>query len=237
MSKKIRLLITCEHGGNQVPSAYADCFSSSQAKEILKTHRGWDPGTLELASMLRDRFNAPMYQSETTRLLVDLNRSLRRRTLFSEFTKPLSKESKNKILETYYHPHRNAITHWVGDKLKQGFQIVHIACHSFTPVLNGVVRQTDIGFLYDPSWTWEVQLCSDWKKRINERAPQFRVRFNYPYLGKNDGLTTHLRKSFPKSKYAGIELEVNQKFPQDLPQEWSAMKDLLIETIEPMLCC
>ena len=59
MSKKFRLLITCEHGGNQVPSAYAEYFKSHQAKEILKTHRGWDPGTLELASMLRDHFDAP----------------------------------------------------------------------------------------------------------------------------------------------------------------------------------
>ena len=37
-----------------------------------------------------------------------------------------------------------------------------------------------------------------------------RVRRNYPYLGKGDGLTTWLRRRFFSSEYAGVEIELNQ---------------------------
>ena len=37
-----------------------------------------------------------------------------------------------------------------------------------------------------------------------------KVRFNYPYKGTSDGLTTTLRKKFGP-RYVGIEIEINQK--------------------------
>jgi hypothetical protein len=38
------------------------------------------------------------------------------------------------------------------------------------------------------------------------------IEFNKPYLGIDDGLTTYLRTIYPDSRYAGIEIEINQKF-------------------------
>ena len=38
------LIITCEHGGNEVPAAYAPLFAGHEA--LLPTHRGWDAGAL-----------------------------------------------------------------------------------------------------------------------------------------------------------------------------------------------
>jgi hypothetical protein len=38
------------------------------------------------------------------------------------------------------------------------------------------------------------------------------IEFNKPYLGIDDGLTTYLRTVYPDSHYAGIEIEINQKF-------------------------
>jgi hypothetical protein len=46
---------------------------------------------------------------------------------------------------------------------------------------------------------------------LADRRPEMRVRRNYPYLGKTDGLTTYLRRQFPAEQYLGIELEVNQR--------------------------
>ena len=37
------------------------------------------------------------------------------------------------------------------------------------------------------------------------------TRRNYPYQGRNDGLTSHLRQRFAPTRYVGIELEINQK--------------------------
>jgi hypothetical protein len=36
------------------------------------------------------------------------------------------------------------------------------------------------------------------------------VRFNYPYSGASDGLSTWLRKRHPQTRYLGVELEINQ---------------------------
>lgn len=231
-----RLLLTCEHGGFQVPDKYRNLFDSQEAQETLQTHRGWDPGTLEFGKACSQRFDVPLYFSETTRLLVDLNRSLRRRTLFSEFSKKLSVEERQEVLDVYYHPHRNRITRQVGSWLEAGDAVFHVACHSFTPELNGIIRNTEIGLLYDPAWEWEFSLCRRWKQLVQLQAPEIRVRFNYPYLGKNDGLTTHLRKTYRSSRYAGIELEVNQRFPLSLDRhDWLGLQNILMGSIAELL--
>jgi hypothetical protein len=41
------------------------------------------------------------------------------------------------------------------------------------------------------------------------------VRCNAPYRGVSDGLTTHLRRRFAAHRYAGIELEMSQRFAAD----------------------
>ena len=39
-----------------------------------------------------------------------------------------------------------------------------------------------------------------------------RIRLNYPYLGRADGMTTWLRKQYTQTQYLGIEIELNQAF-------------------------
>jgi len=89
--------------------------------------------------------------------------------------------------------------------------IVHLGIHSFTPVLNGKVRNTDIGILYDPARPQERAYAQVIKDEIKRLYPAMKVRFNYPYKGTSDGLTTTLRKKFGP-RYVGIEIEINQKF-------------------------
>ena len=98
------LVITCEHGGREVPRDYAALFAGRDA--VLASHRGWDAGALELARDLAAAFGAPLYAATTTRLLVDLNRSIGHRQLFSEITRPLSPAHRLEIVERYYRPHR-----------------------------------------------------------------------------------------------------------------------------------
>ena len=64
------LIITCEHGGCEVPALYAPLFAGHEA--LLQTHRGWDMGALALARELARAFNAPLFSATTTRLLIDL---------------------------------------------------------------------------------------------------------------------------------------------------------------------
>ncbi len=87
---------------------------------------------------------------------------------------------------------------------------MHVASHSFSPVLDGRVRELEVGLLYDPRRRLEVALCRAWRDAFSTRDPTIRVRFNRPYLGISDGLARWLRTEFAPSRYAGVELEVNQ---------------------------
>ena len=176
----------------------------------MESHRGYDPGALDLFHSLKPLADFSCF-SETSRLLVELNRSLHHSNLFSEYTGNLSGEEKSKILKSYYFPYREKVEREIEKAMQAGEKVLHLSIHSFTPKLNGIERNADIGLLYDPSKKAEKAFCARMKQELLAEGLELRVRFNYPYLGKADGFTTHLRKVFPEN-YSGIELEVNQKF-------------------------
>jgi predicted N-formylglutamate amidohydrolase len=206
----LKFILTCEHGGNEIPPKYLPLFRP--AGELLDSHRGYDPGALQLYNELRELAVYSKHQT-ISRLLVELNRSLHHPQLFSEFTKKLPSEEKKEILEKFYLPYRIEVEEQIGKLIASGEDVVHLSIHSFTPRLHETERNADVGLLYDPSRKWEKELCREIKKLLLKEEPLLTVRFNYPYLGTADGLTTYLRKKFPKH-YAGIEIEVNQRHCQ-----------------------
>lgn len=207
----VRWVISCEHGGNRIPAPYERLFSG--AREVLETHRGWDPGALALFHTLEPLADFS-YSSTDSRLLVELNRSLHHPALFSDYTRRLSEDEKAQVLLEYYHPYRKKIEKAIKVFIQQGHQVNHLSIHSFTPVLQEEVRKADIGLLYDPGRALEKKLCTRWKQLLQERLPDFVIRFNYPYRGTADGFTTYLRKAIGKG-YAGIEVELNQQWAGD----------------------
>src|SRR5437763_472025 len=225
-----RLVITCEHAGNQVPERYRRLFVAHE--HLLPTHRGWDPGALLLAREMAERFSAPLYFEETTRLLVDLNRSVGNPELHSEATGHLGLRERREILDVYYHPHRRRVDAAIAELVATTRdRIVHIASHSFTPELNGHVRTADIGMLYDPGRPGEVALASAWLGALKRADPTLRLRRNYPYLGKSDGVTQSLRRKHPPERYVGIELEVNQRYVEAGGPAWPNLRRTLVETL------
>lgn len=88
--------------------------------------------------------------------------------------------------------------------------VFHLSVHSFTPTLDGEVREAEIGLLYDPARPREVRWANAWADALTTCAPEWRIRHNYPYLGTDDGHATQLRTQVAVEVYAGIELEVNQ---------------------------
>jgi len=202
-----KLLLSCEHGGNRVPPEYRYLFKNNQ--HILDSHRGLDIGALDVARKLARSLDTPLYYSQTSRLLVDLNRSLHHRNLFSEFTKQSGKEIRTAILDEHYHPYRTQVKLKVHDSIASGRGILHLSIHSFTPELGKQTRDADIGLLYDPARKHEKAFCRH-LRTVLQKTSELRVRLNYPYRGNADGLTTSLRKSFPAAHYMGIEIEINQ---------------------------
>ena len=224
------LLVTVEHGGNRVPPAYRHLFAAGAA--TLDTHRGYDPGALLLGRELAARLAAPLVRSTTTRLLVDLNRSLGHMGLFSEFTRMLPPGEKSRIVERHWRPYRDEVDRVVAALIARGRRVVHLSSHSFTPVLNGEVRNADIGLLYDPGRPAERLLAARWKAALLAIDPGLRVRMNYPYAGRADGLTRDLRRRHAPGRYAGLEIEVNQRFVIAGGRDWAALRRTVLESIE-----
>ena len=222
-------LITCEHGGNRVPAPYRRLFRGQRA--LLDSHRGYDPGALIMAKALAVAFSAPLVASTVSRLVIDLNRSIGHPRLFSPATRGLSPARREEIVAQYYRPYRAQVEHLVGQSVSRGRRVIHVSSHSFTPELDGQVRRADVGLLYHPGRDAEAEVCAHWKAALTAFAPELRVRRNYPYAGKGDGLTSHLRLRFPRDAYVGIELEVNQNIVLAAGRRWAALRGALIDSL------
>ncbi|MCE7913390.1 MAG: N-formylglutamate amidohydrolase [Nitrosomonas sp. PRO4] len=233
LTVSICFVISCEHGGNHIPAAYQHLFQGCES--VLKSHRGYDCGALSMAKALARQLNAPLFSATTSRLLVDLNRSIGHPQLFSEFTRNLSSAAKQEILAMYYQPYRKGVETAIANAIQLGKQVIHLSSHSFTPQLNGAVRKADIGFLYDPSRKMERSLCRKWQQSLKNALPELIVRRNYPYTGTADGFTSYLRRRFSGDQYAGIELEINQKYYCDNRAKWRKLRGMVVETCAELL--
>jgi len=199
--KGYALVITCEHATNKIPARYASLFRG--VDELLSSHRGWDPGALSVAKHLAKAFDAPLFVGQVSRLLVDLNRSDWHPKLCSDRV-PASVRAE--VLARYHRPYREDVER----AIRKRRRVVHLSIHSFTPVLDGALRNCDASFLYDPQRPREQELAIALRDWLRQNVQGLRVRRNYPYVGYSDGFTTHLRKELPASRYVGLEWEMNQ---------------------------
>jgi predicted N-formylglutamate amidohydrolase len=198
---------------------------------LLDSHRGHDPGALVMARALASAFDAPLVSSTISRLVVDLNRSIGHPRLFATPIRDSSAALRAAIIDRHYRPYRDEVEAFVARFVALGRRVIHISSHSFTPELDGKVRQADVGLLYHPARRGEAELCARWKRSLAAYAPDLRVRRNYPYAGKGDGLTSHLRRRFPDRVYVGVELEINQRIVFGGGRRWTALRAVLVESL------
>lgn len=202
------VLLTCEHGGREVPAKFASCFSGHEA--VLETHRGFDIGALGVAQRMAARLAVPIIFSTTTRLLVDLNRSIGQPDFFSEFTSRLTEEAREEIIGTYYRPHRASVERVIDAAVGAGHTVLHVGVHSCTDRLHDQTRELDIALLFDETRENEQALCERWRSQLHTLDDRLRSPFNEPYRGSDDGLTTTLRQRYAPYQYLGIEIEARQ---------------------------
>ncbi len=234
MSTIDALLLTCEHGGARVPTAHRALFTRRAA--MLRSHLGYDPGALDMARHLARHLRAPLIASTTTRLLVDLNRSPHHPRVFSEITRALDAPSRDALLRRYHAPHWAKVERALQRHARAGRRVLHVAVHSFTPVLHGTRRNCDVGLLYDPQRRPETRFCLDWQAHLRRGTPRLRVRRNYPYRGSDDGLTTAMRRRFGPRRYCGIELEINQEWwLAQAPRAWAMLRRRILDSLRAAL--
>lgn len=228
-NRMTQFIITCEHGGHRIPHQYQSYFYGFEL--LLQSHRGYDRGALTMAKGLATRLNALLFVAVTSRLLIDLNRSIGHPHLFSEVTTSLPLNIRQAIVARYYEPYRKRVERAIIEAIDCGNNVIHIASHSFTAVFKGQERLADVGLLYDPSRLGEHQLCCYWQSKLKECLPELTIRRNYPYLGKADGFTSYLRRQFPADRYLGIELEINQKHVVRGRKYWQQLRQRLINAM------
>lgn len=198
---------------------------------MLESHRGYDPGSLAMAKALASAFGAPIVSATVSRLLIDLNRSIGHPQLFSAATRGAPASVRRQIVALCYEPYRAEVERLLQQALSRGRRVVHISSHSFTPTLDGKARCADVGLLYHPGRQAEARLCARWKAALAACAPELRVRRNYPYAGKADGLTAYFRRRYPDGVYAGIELEINQSIVFASGRRWTALQRALVDSL------
>jgi len=223
------LLLTCEHGGNRVPAAWAERLAP--LRSALATHRGWDPGSLDAARTMAKSTGAPLVAATVTRLLVDLNRSPHNPRVFSSVTRRLPKPERDSLLRDMHTPHWQLVMTEIRRLLDGADTVIHVGVHSFTPVLDGVARPFDVALLYDPGRRHEVEFCDRWLDELVWADPTLRLRRNAPYRGTDDGLVTALRRALPRRRYVGIELEINQSWPLGERRNWTHLRRTLGTTL------
>jgi len=208
----VRLVLSCEHASPLIPEPYGELLAG--ARHLLDSHRSHDIGAAEVCRGLEGLAENSFYGG-CSRLLIDLNRSLRHRGLFSEFSKHLPRAAKDEIVGRCYTPFRNAVLVAVERIIARYGEVLHLSVHSFTPILNGVIRFSDIGILYDPRRESERRLARRLAAAMRAIDPGLAIRMNYPYRGVADGHTTALRRRFGEKGYLGLELEINQNLVVD----------------------
>lgn len=220
-------LITCEHGGNRIPPCYRGLFHGHEA--LLRTHRAYDPGALRIAREMAASLPAPLLAAVVSRLVIDLNRSPGHPHLFSAMTGGAPQPIRDEIFQCCYLPYRLQAQTLITEAIAGATRVIHLSCHSFTPVLNGKERNADIGLLYDPARSAEAAFCRHWQEALQILTPALKTRMNSPYRGTSDGLTSYLRRRFAAESYLGIELEINQKHVLKGGPHWRTMRRAIIE--------
>lgn len=233
MSDGLCLIVSCEHAGNRIPARYQAFFQGRE--ELLRSHRGWDPGALPLARAVAETLGIPLHASSVSRLLVELNRSPHHPALFSELSRRIPQPERERILARYYRPHREGVLRAVSDGVAEGKRVLHLAVHTFTPVLNGVVRRVEMGILYDPARDAERAFARGWREALEALVPEgetgIRIRFNQPYRGRSDSLPTWLRRRFSPDAYLGVEMEVNQGLIGKGGRPWAVLRSAILRTL------
>jgi predicted N-formylglutamate amidohydrolase len=228
-SPDVKLIVSCEHASNAVP----DDLHLGVPKEALHDHHAWDPGAGEVATHLAEELGAPLFLGEYSRLVADLNRPGDLPQVVPENSfglrvpenEGLTEEERQHRIARYHLPYWSAVTAEIERGLEDDGRVLHVSVHSFTPEYQGVIRAVSIGVMFDPDYPLENQLGTAMVHHLRELG--FVSEVNEPYDGRAAALTTSCRNRFPAERYAGIEIEINQRHLHELDRVKQAVLDAI----------
>lgn len=229
--KSFKLVISCEHASNKLPAVWSRKLKIP--KHILSSHCGYDIGVKSIARGISKHFKATYVEGKYSRLLIDLNRTSRSRSLFSKWAlSNLRAGERLEVLQKFYTPHVESLRKSM--PIRQEHCYLHLGIHSFTPQLHGETRNNDFGILYDPKRALEKKISKKLVESLRQIKPDFHTRYNYPYRGDHGGIVEIFRSSHLPSNYVGLEIEINQKRLQSKKAQKEIL-EVLIQAISSVI--
>ncbi len=160
------IVLICDHAGHAVPGKLRDLGLDAAT---LTQHIGWDIGAAAVTRILAARLSAPAFLSTYSRLVVDCNRDLHDPTAFAAISdgivvpgnQELSAADRAARVEACFLPYHRAIERRLDRFMAQGIAPAVISIHSFTPMMQGVVRPWQVGVLWDQDPRLAVPLIAN----------------------------------------------------------------------------
>ncbi|MDT8427273.1 MAG: N-formylglutamate amidohydrolase [Pseudomonadales bacterium] len=153
------LVLVCDHASYRVPRML-DNLGLTTAQ--LQDHIGWDAGAAELARCLSELLDAPLVLANYSRLLIDCNRAPDHPGSIMQTSDgvhipgnlALTPEQRRERRIDLFEPYHQAIAALI--KAREPGKPTIVAIHSFTPVLQGILRP------------WSIGICSGNDRRLSD---------------------------------------------------------------------
>jgi predicted N-formylglutamate amidohydrolase len=172
------VVLVCEHAGRAVP---AKLGALGLEPEALDRHIAWDIGTQALTRTLSRQLGAMAVLQNYSRLVIDCNRPIDASDSMPEISdhtvipgnQGIADHERQARIDEIFLPFHEAVDH----ALDRTRCRAALAIHSFTPVMNGVTRPWDIGFLYRKDETTSHHLAAS----VARARPDLTIGLNQPY--------------------------------------------------------
>ena len=177
------VLLVCDHASCRFPQALGDMGLDPFAR---RCHLAIDIGAGKLTETIAKSLGVTAVIAQYSRLVVDCNRQLMDPGAFLEYgdgilvpgNRNLSQAEKDARANAIYWPYHNAIDDQIKRLQALGPDPAFISVHSFTPVLNGIARDIQMGVLWDK----DSRLSDIFIEEF--RAAGFLTGDNEPYSGR-----------------------------------------------------
>ena len=211
-------LFSCENATYAVPGEFGALFSGHD--EILSCSQGWEPGALNLSQAFAMRFRTPLVHSETSRLLLDVERS--QEHCWSRFSKPLSDYDRKRLIERYWLSYRTQLDRRIKGDLDRHGLVLHTMIHGDPDQREHVQLHTPKGSVL------ALEVVAAWLKDMG--------RDDLRCTHINGGMETHLSRGLAAehdpARYSQIRLSVHQDFfLTGTPWRWETIKKHLLDTL------
>lgn len=172
------LVLVCEHAGRAIPAALGDLGVSP---DDLQRHIAYDIGAEGLARKMAERLGAPLVLQRYSRLVIDCNRPVGSPGSVPEMSDgtvvpanlDLSAAERAARAREIFVPFHDAVTRLIAERKPRAV----FAIHSFTPVMQGVVRPWALGFLFRHDKATSAALA----QTIGKAHPGLTIGLNEPY--------------------------------------------------------